>query len=379
MSLHILYGVQGTGQGHISRARAMARALAAHAVRVTWLFSGRSLPTLFDMDSFGNFQHRRGLTFAVRGGRLDVAGTLACNRPVRFVRDVLQLDLGRYDLVVSDFEPITAWAGQLHRRPVIGLGHQYALGRDTPRHHRDWLGEWVLRHFAPVTHPLGLHWHPYAPAVLPPILDLPDQPPATAPSERHVLVYLPFEDQTAVTQWLQRMTGHRFLQYSPQLQTRSLGNVTHYRSNIAGFKQHLLGCAGVICNSGFELNSECLHLGKPVLTKPLAGQVEQLSNAASLASLGYARVIHSLDSEALQQWLEHPPRAPQLRFPDVAAALACWLAQGGREPTTALASQLWLQTQAARANAPAPGFPEVAQPDLPCIRPAYVRPATPRT
>ena len=40
--MHILYGVQGTGNGHISRANAMAQALARYPdVKVTWLLSGR--------------------------------------------------------------------------------------------------------------------------------------------------------------------------------------------------------------------------------------------------------------------------------------------------------------------------------------------------
>ena len=51
--MKILYGVQGTGQGHISRARAMARVLDRHGVEVTWLFSGRDRGALFDMDLFG--------------------------------------------------------------------------------------------------------------------------------------------------------------------------------------------------------------------------------------------------------------------------------------------------------------------------------------
>ena len=37
----ILYGVQGTGQGHVSRARGLAYALRDFDVDVTWLFSGR--------------------------------------------------------------------------------------------------------------------------------------------------------------------------------------------------------------------------------------------------------------------------------------------------------------------------------------------------
>ena len=68
--MKILYGVQATGQGHISRARAMASALQQHDVEVTWLFSGRSAERLFDMEPFGDFEHRRGLTFATRAGNI---------------------------------------------------------------------------------------------------------------------------------------------------------------------------------------------------------------------------------------------------------------------------------------------------------------------
>ena len=58
MTRKILYGVQGTGQGHISRARGVAHALKDYDVDVTWLFSGRDKDKLFDMEPFGDFKHR---------------------------------------------------------------------------------------------------------------------------------------------------------------------------------------------------------------------------------------------------------------------------------------------------------------------------------
>ena len=39
--MKILYGVQGTGNGHIARARAMSHAFKEHDVEVDFLFSGR--------------------------------------------------------------------------------------------------------------------------------------------------------------------------------------------------------------------------------------------------------------------------------------------------------------------------------------------------
>ena len=131
--MRILYGVQGTGQGHISRARAMCRALRRHGVEVTWLFSGRHRDALFDMSCFGLFEYRRGLTFATRDGRIRPLASFACNNLPHFFREVRALDVSGYDTIVTDFEPVTAWAGRRAGIRTIGIGHQYAFGRATPR------------------------------------------------------------------------------------------------------------------------------------------------------------------------------------------------------------------------------------------------------
>ena len=67
------------------------------------------------------------------------------------------------------------------------------------------------------------------------------------------------------------------------------------KANIDGFKRDLATARGVICNTGFELISECLQWGKPVL-RPLAKQMEQLSNAAALEQLGYATTMEALNT-----------------------------------------------------------------------------------
>lgn len=45
--MKILYGVQGTGNGHIARARAMSKAFESHDVQVDFLFSGRAPENTF--------------------------------------------------------------------------------------------------------------------------------------------------------------------------------------------------------------------------------------------------------------------------------------------------------------------------------------------
>lgn len=349
--MRILYGVQATGQGHISRARAMANAFQALDVEVTWLFSGRARETLFDMQPFRHYKHRRGLTFATSSGRVLKRQTLRVNKVFKFLSDVRHLSLDPYDCVVTDFEPIVAWAARRAGRECVGIGHQYAFGPGTPVAGDTALTRFIMREFAPVSHPVGLHWHPYADNVLPPILDL---PPIPNTIEGHVLVYLPFEDQGEVTRLLQSVSGRRFVQYGGNRQASLLGNVVCKPASISTFKQDLASAAGVICNSGFELISECMHWQKPVLTKPLSGQMEQLSNALALQQLGLARVVEQLNQQVVLEWLQRPKCPVPARFPDVARTLASWLARGRPESINLLSKTLWLQSGGAPTLAPTP-------------------------
>ncbi len=337
--MNILYGVQATGQGHISRARAMADALAHHDIEVTWLLSGRPQDQLFDMAIFGDYEHRQGLTFVTESGRLRYRKTATRNNLRQFLSDVNALDLSSFDLVVTDYEPVTAWAGRRQQRDVIGIGHQYAFGPKTPKAGNSVIQQAIMQRFAPVSRPVGLHWAAFDSNVLPPILDLPQLP--SDPPDDVILVYLPFEDQAHISQWLQGFPEHQFVQYANGINDEDRANVGRRRANIKGFKADLARCKGVICNSGFELISECLQWQKPVLTRPLKGQMEQLSNAAALESLGYASVMATLDVEHTKVWLNRPRTAPKVHFSDVASRLAQWLADGAREPIDILCSELW--------------------------------------
>jgi uncharacterized protein (TIGR00661 family) len=235
--------------------------------------------------------------------------------------------------------------------PTIGIGHQYAFGDRTPTAGHGWLSRQIMRRFALVHRPLGLHLHPHADNVLPPILDLPG---LVCDQGDHALVYLPFEDQDRVTRLLQSHPKQRFVQYSAAIDDARCGNVVRQRANVKGFKYHLASSAGVICNSGFELVSECLQRKKPVLTRPLAGQMEQVSNALALAQLGYATAAHKLDVRVLSRWLQCRHPAPAVSFPDVADALARWLASGAVDAPSRLAGRLWgtLPAPTARRGTP---------------------------
>lgn len=326
--IRILYGVQATGNGHISRARQMAPRLAARGARVTWLFSGRDRGSLEDMEVFGDFACRRGLSFVSTAGRVSRTATMRSVAPLRFLADLRALRLADYDLVVTDYEPLSAWAARLRGVRSVGIGHQYAFLHGIPKA-RDPLGSAVLAGFAPPARPLGLHWHHFDAPLFPPIIDANLE--RAACGEDFTLVYLPFEDRPTVLGLLRSLAPHRFVVYAPGSRPERHGNVDVRPTNVAGFRRALRRCARVICNAGFELVSECLHLGVPVLVRPLEGQVEQQSNARALETLKWGRVVSELRMAPLRAWLTATPPAVRVRYPDVAAALADWLCDGARE------------------------------------------------
>lgn len=342
--MHILYGVQGTGNGHISRASAMLHAFKAWPdVKVTWLLSGRERDR--GCGAVEQFEWREGITFVTGNGRVQLLPTLMKNNLFRFFDDVRNLDLTPYDLVISDYEPVISHAARKRGVPVTGIGHQYAFEHRIPMDGTNPLVNTIMKVFAPVNLGIGLHWHHFDAPILPPIIDL--ELPAQLPPVQSdkVIVYLPFENLQTIRTALQPFRGFEFYIYHPDATLADEGNL-HLRPISRRFKQDLLDAALVMTNSGFELISECLQLGKRILTKPLQGQMEQLSNAAALRELGYAHVIRTLDSREIGAWLQRNEAPVQVQYPDVAAALARWIATGRKESREELAQQLWLKPAA---------------------------------
>nr|BAL55383.1 glycosyl transferase related to UDP-glucuronosyltransferase [uncultured Gammaproteobacteria bacterium] len=337
--MRILYGVQGTGNGHLTRARIMAKALAAAGIQVQYLFSGRPKEGFFDMEAFEDFWWYPGLTFATENGRVSYLKTLGkIPDALPFLRALRELDLTSFDLVLTDFEPITAWAAILNHKPLVGLGHQYAFRYRIPKCRGGWIARALLRWYAPATLHLGLHWHPFGQPVLPPLVE---KPPLADPDPNRILVYLPFESLAAVCELLDRFPEYQFEVYSGEIKIPQ--NLRHIQLNPLSrqsFQESLASCSGVLCNAGFELISEALAAGKKILVKPLAGQWEQCCNAKALVQLGWGRAMAGLDVDRVADWLAHS-KAVQVAYPEVATEIAAWLKGGELQVTPDWIQSIW--------------------------------------
>ena len=339
--MKIFYGVQGTGNGHITRARAIAPKLKAAGAEVTYLFTGREKDGFCEMDVFGDYQWREGLTFQTKQGNVQYVKTALKNNLVKLFTDIRSLDLSGYDLVISDFEPVTAWAARTKGIKTIGIGHQYAFGKKIPVAGADFMGVQVLKYFAPVTVGLGVHWHHFDDAILPPVIQT-DVPRKLA-IEGKIIVYLPFEEVDEVIRLLEPYSAYEFHVYNPKGSVETGGSTRHIQVKAVSrqsFQDDFADCSGVICNAGFELPSESLHFGKKLLVKPLHGQMEQLSNALALDELGLARVMHNLEASVISSWLDAGV-SHNIQYPDVAQAIVDWLVAGDHRVDPAWVQGIW--------------------------------------
>jgi len=341
--MKILYGVQGTGNGHISRALAMAAAFTQYPdIEVTWLLSSR--PREQGFGSITRFEWRKGISFVARNGKIDVLKTLRNADISQFRQDVKQLNLGKYDLVISDYEPVISHAAKKYGIPITGIGHQYAFWHNIPRRGSNPFINTLMRQYAPATIPVGLHWHHFDNPILPPIVDMQETPAPSEVIHNQYLVYLPFENPQQILELLRPLTDFEFHIYHPEMHDADHGHLHLRAISRTAFKQTLRSSAGVITNAGFELVSECLQWQKSILVKPLMGQMEQLSNAAALEQLGYGTVLKTLAPAAIHAWLKNGSSKVTLHYPDVAAALTAWIATGQQQSIEELSTRLWQQS-----------------------------------
>jgi uncharacterized protein (TIGR00661 family) len=297
--MKILYGIQGTGHGHISRANELLPLLSSDA-EIDVLISGHN----HQMYLLGyNTIQKHGISLIYNSkGAVSLFQTARNIRPLTFIQDVHNLKLKEYNLVISDYEPVTSWAAITSGTNCIGLSHQSAFLSDkSPRpEKKSILAEQVLKHFAPCSKAIGFHFRRYDKFIEPPIIRsrIQSLSPTTGDT---ITVYLPAFDYQTLSAIFHQIREVRWEIFSPLCSSEyQHGNVTVRPVGNETFLKSLETCFGVLTSSGFETCSEAMYLGKKLAVIPIANQYEQQCNAAALAEIG-VRTINKWGSDIIVQ------------------------------------------------------------------------------
>ena len=336
-----IYALNSGGRGHTSRALAVSETLQRRAHEVVFCCGGAAKTALEERGE--RVVAVPALEQVIRNNRGSFARTVLRNlRPFALGFDVPRLvdALGthRPDALISDFEPFATLAAELMRLPVIALNRQqvvtearYAL----PYAYRSsaLLTRAAVRYLAPKSPehivlptftPLELkhpqHATPVAPAIRASIVD------KTPHKGNYLLVYYNHEN---VGDLLKILGGvnHPFVVHSSSLPTSPVpANVLLKHPSAGPFEEDLAGCRGVVCTAGFNLISEALFLGKPLLVHPNRRFFEQTLNALLLErhGLGHACFGRTLSRADIETFIA---KLPDLRVPpfEPGNAAACAL------------------------------------------------------
>ena len=303
--MRVLYAIQATGNGHISRAKELLPYLQKN-VQVDVLISGTSADIELGQPIRFNLN---GLSFVFgKNGGIDIWKTIIQMKFLQFFKDIIRLPLSEYDFVINDFEPVTAWACLLRKKHCIALSHQYSLlNKKVPRPQKKAkLSNFILKYYAPASVGYGFHFKAYDSNIHLPIIKK-ELKKKSETKKRYFVVYLPaFEDKKIISV-LTKIYKTNWVVFSKQTKEKyRYGNIIVRPISRNSFNKKLINCSGVFCGAGFETPSEALYLKKKLLVIPMKNQYEQKCNAESLKKMGVP-VIYDLSYDnvkIINDWIK---------------------------------------------------------------------------
>lgn len=303
--MKILYAIQGTGNGHIARAEEIAPMLADYG-KVDLLVSGAQADIKLTMPVK---YKSKGLSFFFgKKGGIDFLKTFKNNSSKRVMREIKEFPVEKYDLVINDFEAITAWACHKQNVPCIALSHQYSLlSPKVPRpKHFDPIGTWFLNNYAPVKEGVGFHFASYDQNIFTPVIRERIRN-TTSTNLGHYTVYLPAYDDKKLVKLFLKFSGTQWHIFSKHItKPYHIGKISVFPVNNEAFTISLAASQGVLCGAGFETPAEALYLRKKLLVVPMKNQHEQHFNAASLKQLGVPTIkkVSKKNLAKIGDWIE---------------------------------------------------------------------------
>lgn len=313
--MKILYAFQGTGNVHLTRAKEIIPILQRKG-EVDVLVSGNQtnlhleVPIKFKLKGL-NFVsgNKGGINFWESYKKVKVAD---------FLKEIKSLPIEDYDVVVNDFEPVSAWAAKRKGVNVISLSHQNAvLDKASPKYKVNIFEKLILKYYAPAKIKFGFHFQSYSSATFTPVIRQEIRYKNTSDKE-HYTVYLPSYADEKIAKILSEIPivkWHIFSKETKKLIFKK--NITIYPVNEFDFIKSMASSSGVLCGAGFETPAEALYLQKKLMVIPMKNQYEQKCNALALKEMGVP-VLNKLKKKKIDKilkWIQSD-KVVQVNYPD---------------------------------------------------------------
>jgi uncharacterized protein (TIGR00661 family) len=315
--MKILYAIQGTGNGHLSRAREVVPLLQKKC-ETDILVSGYQADVKLPFEV--KYQ-LHGLSFIFgKKGSVDLRRTYSKANTKKLISEIRHLPVQDYNFVINDFEPVSAWACFYQKVPCIAFSHQVSLlDKHVPLPaKKDAFGRFILKNYAPCSAQIGLHFSRYSSKVYTPVIRS-EVRNAEISDKGHYAVYLPAYNDETLVKVLQKIPEARWQVFSKHnKQPVSLQNVDIKPINNQDFIASMASSTGVLCGAGFETPAEAMFMGKKLMVIPMQNQYEQQCNAAALNAMGVAvlRKLKVGNVDKIADWINSDFRI-EITYPDI--------------------------------------------------------------
>jgi uncharacterized protein (TIGR00661 family) len=301
--MKIFYAIQGTGNGHLSRAEQLYPYLRKYG-SVDFFLSGSnaqlntSLPIKYKSKGIS-------LHYKSTGG-MDY-GKITKSLGFNIYKEAKALPIENYDVVINDFEFITSLACSFKKKKSIQFGHQASFqSKLTPRATTfNPIGNLILDKFVKSTNYLGLHFESYDKNIYNPIIKE-EVLQADVIDDGHISVYLPHYSVAILTPYLLANPAYHFEVFTKEVKCITANkNIIFYPIDNNFFTSSLIRCHGIITAGGFETPAEAMYLNKKVLSIPILNHFEQECNAVAMQKLG-VKVVKKIDSsfhQIFNEWI----------------------------------------------------------------------------
>ncbi len=295
--MRIVYGVQSTGRGHLSRLLGLKPLFDRDGHELFVVVSGYDDPPgyFFEALEGTRYERFRGLSTVEDGaGGVSKRATLtAFARHLPSLFESFHRAHGMIaafapDLIVSDFEPITGSPFVAPGTFKVGIGNEANLSHVAatrpPKAKLDRFNVNVVRKLftSGVDVLLGCHFYPLDGSCLPPILR-PEVLSATVENRGHLVVYNAFRGPLApVLEYATRHPDRSIVVYGRTPSHHGGPKNIRYELDPARFVEDLATCDAYVGTAGFQSICEAFYLGKKIVVWPIAGQYEQRWNAEQL-------------------------------------------------------------------------------------------------
>jgi len=314
--MKILYAFQGTGNGHASRALEIIPHLQRRG-EVDILVSGSQ----YEIGLPFNIKyklHGLGFVFGKKGG-IDLISTLKDLNLKKVYKEIKMLPVKEYDLVINDFEPISAWACLFRNVPIISLSNQNALLNEKNSAFKKFrLERLIIKYYAPAKNKFGFHFKTHSSSTFLPIIRK-EIRYRNITKKGHYTVYLPSYSDEKIVKVLSKVKDIKWQVFSKKTKEHQFfHNITILPINDDAFIRSMASAKGVICGAGFATPTEALYLRKKLLVIPMKNQYEQQCNAVTLKEMGVT-VVKKLSKKQLpkiEKWI-NTNKIVEVHYPDV--------------------------------------------------------------